>query len=149
MAFLFNSKQKIGNEDADILENSFELFCALLSFSEQGQEIESLILKEKKEDFSKLCLHGLLNKNLSIREKYCYSLIKLAKILTHYKKFDLVLTDSSNIINGRKVYWSEVRLNLEILQKFDIRKFPFDKQDISLGLEFTYNDPKFLKINLM
>ena len=64
------------------------------------------------------------------------------------KKFDLVLTDSSNIINGRKVYWSEVRLNLEILQKFDIRKFPFDKQDISLGLEFTYNDPKFLKINL-
>ena len=86
----FNSKQKIGNEDADILENSFELFCALLSFSEQGQEIESLILKEKKEDFSKLCLHGLLNKNLSIREKYCYSLIKLAKILTHYKKFDLV-----------------------------------------------------------
>ena len=64
------------------------------------------------------------------------------------KKFDLVLTDSSNIINGRKVYRSEVRLNLEILQKFDIRKFPFDKQDISLGLEFTYNDPKFLKINL-
>jgi ubiquitin carboxyl-terminal hydrolase 34 len=86
----FNSKQKIGNEDADILENSFELFCALLGFSEQGQEIESLILKEKKEDFSKLCLHGLLNKSLSIREKYCYSLIKLAKILTHYKKFDLV-----------------------------------------------------------
>ena len=86
----FNSKQKIGNEDADILENSFELFCGLLSFSEQGKEIESLILKEKKEDFSKLCLHGLLNKTLSIREKYCYSLIKLAKILTHYKKFDLV-----------------------------------------------------------
>ena len=64
------------------------------------------------------------------------------------KKFDLVMTDSSNVINGRKIYWSEVRLNLEILQKFDIRKFPFDKQDISLGLEFTYNDPKILKINL-
>ena len=86
----FNSKQRIGNEDADILENSFELFCGLLGFSEQGHEIESLILKEKKEDFSKLCLHGLLNKSLSIREKYCYSLIKLTKILTHYKKFDLV-----------------------------------------------------------
>jgi len=64
------------------------------------------------------------------------------------KKFDLVLIDSSNIINGRKIYWSEVRLNLEVLQKFDIRKFPFDKQDITLGLEFTYNDPKILKINL-
>ena len=64
------------------------------------------------------------------------------------KKFDLILIDSSNVINGRKIYWSEVRLNLEVLQKFDIRKFPFDKQDISLGLEFTYNAPKNLKINL-
>lgn len=64
------------------------------------------------------------------------------------KKFDLILIDSSNVINGRKIYWSEVRLNLEVLQKFDIRKFPFDKQDISLGLEFTYDAPKNLKINL-
>jgi hypothetical protein len=64
------------------------------------------------------------------------------------KKYDLILLDSSNIVNGRKLYWSEVRLNLEVLQKFDIRKFPFDKQNISLGLEFTYNDPKILKINL-
>ena len=56
--------------------------------------------------------------------------------------------NSSNIINGLKLYWSEIRLNLEVLQKFDIRKFPFDKQNISLGLEFTYNDPKILKINL-
>lgn len=58
------------------------------------------------------------------------------------------MLDSSNIVNGRKLYWSEVRLNLEVLQKFDIRKFPFDKQNIILGLEFTYNDPKILKINL-
>ena len=64
------------------------------------------------------------------------------------KKFDLILIDSSNVINGRKIYWSEVRLNLEVLQKFDIRKFPFDKQDISLGLEFTYDALKNLKINL-
>ena len=64
------------------------------------------------------------------------------------KKFDLIMLDSSNIVNGRKLYWSEVRLNLEVLQKFDIRKFPFDKQNIILGLEFTYNDPKILKINL-
>ena len=64
------------------------------------------------------------------------------------KKFDLIILDSSNTINGRKLYWSEARFNLEILQKFDIRKFPFDKQNIILGLEFTYNDPKLLKINL-
>jgi hypothetical protein len=48
------------------------------------------------------------------------------------KKYDLILLDSSNIVNGRKLYWSEVRLNLEVLQKFDIRKFPFDKQNISI-----------------
>ncbi len=64
------------------------------------------------------------------------------------KKIELIMLDSSNIINGRKLYWSEVRLNLEVLQKFDIRRFPFDKQNINLGLEFTYNDPKILKINL-
>ena len=64
------------------------------------------------------------------------------------KKFDLIILDSSNTINGRKLYWSEARFNLEILQKYDIRKFPFDKQNIILGLEFTYNDPKILKINL-
>jgi len=64
------------------------------------------------------------------------------------KKIELIMLDSTNIINGRKLYWSEVRLNLEVLQKFDIRRFPFDKQNINLGLEFTYNDPKILKINL-
>ena len=86
----FNSKNKISNEDADIMENSFELFCALISFSEKGEEIESLILTKKKGEFSKLCLHGLLNKSLSIREKYSYSLIKLCKISTHNQKFNLV-----------------------------------------------------------
>jgi hypothetical protein len=64
------------------------------------------------------------------------------------KNIELIMLDSTNIINGRKLYWSEVRLNLEVLQKFDIRRFPFDKQNINLGLEFTYNDPKILKINL-
>lgn len=64
------------------------------------------------------------------------------------KKIELIMLDSTNIINGRRLYWSEVRLNLEVLQKFDIRRFPFDKQNINLGLEFTYNDPKILKINL-
>jgi hypothetical protein len=64
------------------------------------------------------------------------------------KKIELIMLDSTNIIKGRKLYWSEVRLNLEVLQKFDIRRFPFDKQNINLGLEFTYNDPKILKINL-
>ena len=63
------------------------------------------------------------------------------------KKIELIMLDSTNIIKGRKLYWSEVRLNLEVLQKFDIRRFPFDKQNINLGLEFTYNDPKILKIN--
>lgn len=86
----FNSKNKISNEDADIMENSFELFCALISFSEKGEEIETLILNKKKNEFSKLCLHGLLNKSLSIREKYSYSLIKLCKISTHNQKFNLV-----------------------------------------------------------
>lgn len=86
----FNSKTKISNEDADILENSFELFCALISFSEKGEEIENLILNKKKNEFSKLCLHGLLNKSNSIREKYSFSLIKLCKISTNYNKFNLV-----------------------------------------------------------
>jgi len=86
----FNSKNKIVNEDADIMENSFELFCALISFSEKGEEIETLIINKKKGEFSKLCLHGLLNRSLSIREKYSYSLIKLCKISTHNQKFNLV-----------------------------------------------------------
>lgn len=64
------------------------------------------------------------------------------------KKIELVMMDSSNLVNGHKLYWSEARLNLEVLQSFDIRRFPFDKQNINLGLEFTYNDPIILKLNL-
>jgi hypothetical protein len=64
------------------------------------------------------------------------------------KKIELVMMDSSNTINGRKIYWSEIRLNVEVLQKFDISKFPFDNQPINIGLEFAYNDPKLFKINL-
>jgi len=86
----FNSRIKISNEDADIMENSFELFCALISFSDKGEEIESLILNKKKNEFSKLCLHGLLNKSLSIREKYSFSLIKLCKISNSNQKYNLV-----------------------------------------------------------
>jgi len=64
------------------------------------------------------------------------------------KKIELIMLDSSNNINGHKLYWSEARLNLEVLQYFDIRKFPFDKQNIDLALEFSYNDPKKLNIQL-
>jgi hypothetical protein len=64
------------------------------------------------------------------------------------KNIELVMLDSSNQINGRKVYWSEAKLNLEVLQKFDITKFPFDKQNINLKLEFTYDDIDSLKVNL-
>jgi len=64
------------------------------------------------------------------------------------KKIELVMMDSTNYINGHKVYWSEVRLNIEVLQKFDISRFPFDHQSVNLGLEFAYNDPQFFIINL-
>ena len=64
------------------------------------------------------------------------------------KKIELIMMDSTNYINGRKVYWSEVRLNVEVLQKFDISRFPFDHQAVNLGLEFAYSDPKYFIINL-
>ncbi len=64
------------------------------------------------------------------------------------KKIELVMLDSSNEVNGRKIYWSEAKLNLEVLQKFDITKFPFDKQNINLNLEFSYDGSDSLKINL-
>lgn len=86
----FNTKPKVHEEDADILENSFELFCVLMCFSEKADAIEQLILQNKQSEFSRLCLLGLLNKSLSIREKYSFSLIKLCKILTFNKKYNLV-----------------------------------------------------------
>ena len=64
------------------------------------------------------------------------------------KKIELVMMDSSNTINGHKVYWSEAKLSLEILQKFDLSKFPFDNQAVNIELEFPYNDPQFFKIIL-
>jgi hypothetical protein len=64
------------------------------------------------------------------------------------KKIELVHMDSSNIINGHKLYWSEAKLSLEILQTFDLSNFPFDNQAVNIGLEFAYNDPQLFKIIL-
>ena len=64
------------------------------------------------------------------------------------KKIELVVMDSSYIINGHKVYWSNAKLSLEILQKFDLSKLPFDNQSVNIGLEFAYNNPQSFKIIL-
>jgi hypothetical protein len=50
---------------------------------------------------------------------------------------------------GRKVYWTEIRATIEIINKFDVSNFPFDKEKFILSIEFTYDDYKklFLEID--
>ena len=43
-------------------------------------------------------------------------------------------------INSDTLYWSEVEIQLEILQEYNANKFPFDKEKIELLIEFTDDD---------
>lgn len=53
-----------------------------------------------------------------------------------YLNHEEVITD----LNSDTLYWSEIELQLEILQEFNANKFPFDKENIELAIEFTNED---------
>jgi hypothetical protein len=51
-------------------------------------------------------------------------------------------------LNKRKVFWTEIRGTAEIIQPFDVTHYPFDKEQLRLSIEFTYEDYKNLFINI-
>ncbi len=72
------------NEEIEIIENSFEILCSILSFVKSDNLKNTIISNiEMRKQFSELCLINLINPfTSSIREKSSYSLIRLTKILS-------------------------------------------------------------------
>jgi hypothetical protein len=56
-----------------------------------------------------------------------------------YKEF---LNHEEKVVTKKldTLYWSEIELQIELLQEYNSKKFPFDKENIKLSIEFTDDD---------
>lgn len=70
--------------------------------------------------------------------------------LEKYLDFKGSISKTLNYTHNEKVYdsiyWSEISLQLEILESFNAKNFPFDDENLNLFVEFTYDDSDSLYI---
>jgi len=135
------------NEDIEILENSFELFCSLISYNneekklngnnlENNSKIENLQKSKidgelNRTNFSELCLYILINPVESTRVKSCLSLIRLSKILSHNNNFETLSIIFNELFSFILALDKSSRLNEE-----DNKDSNFDNHNLSHLFEY-------------
>lgn len=77
------------NEENSIFETSFSFLIGILGFAPEANEIEKKLI-EAKDEFEKISLFGLLNKDSSTRILFSNSLITLCAACQENKRFDLL-----------------------------------------------------------
>ena len=82
--------QKRSEEESNILETSFSFFGGLLGFSPNAMEVEKVIMSSNNKQFEKVCLFGLLNKDLNTRLLFSNSLITLCMAARSNQRFEFI-----------------------------------------------------------
>jgi len=100
--YVSSEEANFNNEDVEILQNSFEIFCSLISLNDNNNDnnnnnnnlnnnFQRILISDEtqRKKFSQLCLFNLISKNESIRESSALALIRLSKIQSIKSQFDI------------------------------------------------------------
>lgn len=80
----------IDNDNVNLIEINFDFLTGILSLSLVSDELENKLKRERRQDFEKIIYFGILHTNISIRSIFSKSLIRLIRLCSDLKRYELI-----------------------------------------------------------